>query len=100
MCLNLHTFHKGHHFGLGMIRVDGSMPSEKGIVLIKGKLAEICLNLGDIFGIATDGANVMRKLGRLLGTFPQLCHAHGIHLAVVDVLYKGIAFFKKLICFC
>jgi hypothetical protein len=73
MCLNLHTSQEGKHFGLGMIRVEGSMPSEKGVVLVKSKLADFDLDLGDIFGIVTDGAAVMRKMGRLLGTFQQLC---------------------------
>jgi hypothetical protein len=42
----------------------------------------------DIIGITTDGANVMVKVGRLLPCYQQLCFAHGIQLAVIDVLYK------------
>ena len=30
----------------------------------------------------------MTKMGRLLKIIHQLCHAHGIHLAVCDMLYK------------
>ena len=32
--------------------------------------------------------SVMTKMGKLLPIIHQLCHAHGIHLAVCDVLYK------------
>ena len=34
------------------------------------------------------GASVMVKVGKLLPCYQQLCYAHGIQLAVVDVLYK------------
>ena len=30
----------------------------------------------------------MAKYGRILGITAQLCHNHGIHLAITDVLYK------------
>ena len=30
----------------------------------------------------------MKKMGRLFEALSQLCHAHGLHLAVCDVLYK------------
>ena len=42
----------------------------------------------DIIASTTDGAAMMKKFGRLLKCENQSCHAHGIHLAVVDVLYK------------
>lgn len=31
---------------------------------------------------------VMKKVGRLIQAHQQLCYAHGIQLAVVDVIYK------------
>ncbi|KAJ2937741.1 hypothetical protein O0L34_g19134 [Tuta absoluta] len=42
----------------------------------------------DTIGMTTDGASVMVKVGKLLPLYQQLCHAHGVQLAVVDVLYK------------
>lgn len=36
----------------------------------------------------TDGTAVMVKIGRLSPTHQQLCFAHGVQLAVIDVLYK------------
>lgn len=43
----------------------------------------------DIVCIVTDGASVMKKVGQLISTEQQLCYAHGVQLAVLDVLYKG-----------
>jgi|LakMenEpi03Aug12_release.lakeMendotaPanAssembly.Ray.scaffolds.fasta_scaffold472144_1 hypothetical protein len=40
-------------------------------------------------GLTSDGAATMVAVGRRLGLIHQLCHAHGVHLAVMDVLYKG-----------
>ncbi|CAL8149137.1 unnamed protein product, partial [Orchesella dallaii] len=34
------------------------------------------------------GASVMKRFGQLSRRKHQLCIAHGIHLAIVDVLYK------------
>lgn len=42
----------------------------------------------DIVNLTTDGATVMEKVGRLTDAEHQLCLAHGIHLAVIEVLYK------------
>ena len=41
-----------------------------------------------IVSIASDGTSLMKKLGKLSQVYNQLCYAHGIHLAVCDVLYK------------
>ena len=88
MVVNVHEG-EGHHWGLGLVRVKGSMPAEKCIHLLKRKLEAFGLNLDtDIVGICTDGASVMCKVGKLIGVQHQLCLAHGIHLAVHDVLYK------------
>ena len=35
--------------------------------------------------------SVMEKMGRDIPTLHQVCHSHGIHLAVCDVLYKDIS---------
>lgn len=42
----------------------------------------------DIIGITTDGAKVMVKMGRESRFVHQQCIAHGLHLAVTDVLFK------------
>jgi len=67
-----------------------SMPASKCVELLKKKLQANSLSLeDDIVCIVTDGASVMKKLGKLILPEQQLCYAHGVQLAVLDVLYKG-----------
>lgn len=57
---------------------------------MKEKLAFFGLSLDkDIACIVTDGASVMCALGRTIPSYQQLCLAHGIQCAVLDVLYKS-----------
>lgn len=88
MCLNLHG-QDSEVIGLGMIRVQGSLPAEKAVQLTRKKLEEFGLSVENhIAGVVSDGASVMIKYARLLGIEHQICHSHGLHLAVCDVLYK------------
>lgn len=67
------------------------MPATKAAEIIKETLNEFGLDAEhDIVGLVTDGASVMIKTGKILGKqiFHQLCHAHGYHLTVGDVLYN------------
>lgn len=88
--LNLNVHHlEGTHFNLGLIPIHGSANAEHCVELVKTRLEEFSLHIDtDIVGITTDGASVMKKVGKLLSCYQQLCFAHGIHLAVVDTLYK------------
>jgi hypothetical protein len=89
-CINIHL-PEGQYTSIGMVRVCGSLPAEKEAELLQNKLHEFDLSLDkDVIGITTDGARVMKKMGGILGIVHQLCHAHGLHLAVCDVLYKKI----------
>ena len=75
---------------LGLIRVHGSMPAEKAAEKTRKRLLEFGLNVQDhIFGVVSDGARIMLKYARLLGIEHQICHSHGLHLAVCDVIYKS-----------
>ena len=87
MILNLRD---GQSFqSLGMIRVKGSMKSEKAIELVQGRLAKFNLNLDtDIVATTTDGASVMIKVGRETYPLHIACLSHAIHLCICDVLYK------------
>ena len=88
LCLNVHCSDKCH-YGLGMIRINGSLPSERAVNIVIEKLNEFGLNLiNDVFGCVADGASVMKKMGREMGVIHQLCYCYGIHLAVCDILYK------------
>jgi hypothetical protein len=65
----------------------GNMPAQKCLDLVETKLQRCKLSLSsDIVFTITDGASVMKKLGNLSPAFQQLCFAHGIQLAVLDVL--------------
>ncbi|GBN85180.1 hypothetical protein AVEN_93740-1 [Araneus ventricosus] len=87
--LNLSVRHKEKHINLGLIRIHGSCTVEHTISLIKNRLERFGLDSDtDIIGVTTDGASVMVKVGKLMSCYNQLCFSHGLHLAVVDILYK------------
>ena len=89
LCLNLHD--ENHEtISLGMIAIAGSLPAEKALKLIDIRLSSFGLNRKrHIVGAVTDGASMMKKLVRLMEIEHQLCHAHGTHLAVTDLIYKA-----------
>lgn len=87
--MNVNVHSQAQYWSLGLIRVHGSMPAEKCITLLQEKLTQFNLSLEhDIVCICTDGASVMTKVGKLLPVEQQLCYAHAIQLAVLDVLYS------------
>ena len=87
--ININVHVKNRHWNLGMVRIFGSMPADKAVTIVREKLKEfgICLD-SDIVAATTDGAAVMKKFRKAILPTHQLCLAHGIHLAVCDVLYK------------
>lgn len=87
--LNINLHSKQKHYNLGLVRIHGSCTAEHAIGLVKDRLQSFSINLeSDVIAMTTDGASVMVKIGRLVPCFQQLCFAHGIQLAVVDVIYK------------
>ena len=85
--LNIH-YAEGFQ-SLGMMPVKGSCSAEKVVGLTKERLKLFNLDLNsDIVGATTDGASIMMKFGRLVDIIHITCLAHGIHLAVCDVLYE------------
>ncbi len=88
MVVNLHE--AGPKFwSLGLVRIHGTMPAKKCVQLLEERLKIFGLSLSDdIVGICTDGASVMCKVGKLIDAKQQLCYAHGVQLAVIEVLYK------------
>ena len=85
--INVH-FKGGDFMRIGMVRVRGSLTSERAAELFRNKLAEFDLNEDKHIGLTSDAASVMCKMGRILKLHHQLCHAHGLHLAVCDIIYK------------
>lgn len=87
--LNVNVHGKKIFWNLGLVRVEGRFPAEKCITALKTTMQDNNLNIDkDITSITTDGASVMQKVGRLLPCNQQLCFAHAIHLAVINVLYN------------
>lgn len=87
MNINLH-FNEGF-INLGLERMLGSHNSNDCLELLIKKLNMFNVSLtNDVVCITTDGASVMEKLGYTSPSEYQLCFAHAIHLAVVDVIYK------------
>lgn len=91
MNINIHNkdFDMAKYKNLGLVRIQGSMPAEVGTQLLQQRLSDFGLILeDDIIAFTTDGASVMVKMGRNFDGHHQLCLAHGIQLAVLEVLYK------------
>ncbi len=85
---NISLFTTSAQFNLGLCRIRKKFDFSNAINSIKIKLAEFNLDINqDIVGITTDGAALMKKIGRLLLCEHQICINHGIHLAVMDSLY-------------
>ena len=87
-CFNLHL-PDGDFIRIGLKRIRGSMKAEGCLKLTEEILDFYDLMVKDSPASCTDGASLMEKYGRLLKIIHQMCHQHGIHLAVTDVLYKA-----------
>lgn len=87
--LNIILFGNDKLWNLGLTRIKGSLPAEQCVDVVNERLNVFGLNLhSDIVSITTDGAAMMKKVGKLISCSQILCMAHGIQLGVVDVLYK------------
>lgn len=76
-------------WNLGLVRCKGSMTAEKCLDAVIKKIEWFDLSMyRDIVSIMTDGESVMAKVRKLSNSHQQLCFAHAIQLAVIDVLYK------------
>ena len=86
--INVHAT-EGKFWNLGMVRIYGNFPADFAVQVVKEKLLEFQISLEKhIVACVTDGAPFMVKFGKEIDCEHQLCYAHGIHLAVCDVLYK------------
>ena len=79
-CVNVHES-GGKHTAIGMIRVKGTFMGERAAEILTEKLREFDLEDSHLVANTTDGASVMKKMGRLLKQMHQLCHAHGRSMA-------------------
>lgn len=84
--LNLHQA-SGQFYNLGLIRIHGSCNSIQMHNIIESHLQDFGITFNkDIVACTADGAAVNVKFGGESPTELQQCLAHGIHLAVMDVL--------------
>ena len=66
----------------------GSLPALRLKNLMEEHLSKFTINLSqDVVALVTDGAEVMKCVGRKIGCYHLICMCHGIHLAVTDVLF-------------
>ena len=87
MNINVHIASK--FWNLGMARIYGRMPAEKVVENLIEKLDEFKIDLFQhIVSIVCNGAPVMVKMGKLSCIHQHTCLVHGVHLAVVAVLYS------------
>ena len=83
---------------IGTARIVGSLNAKAAEKELRQKLAEFGLSLEtDVVATTTDGASVMERMGKDLPSLHQICMAHGLHLAVTDVLYKVCKMYSHLI---
>ena len=88
MNLNLHN--ATNFPSLGLIRICGSMNTEKAIQFVHDRLEKFHLKLdNDIVATITDGASVMMKFGKTTTPIYLACLVHAIHLCICDILYKN-----------
>ncbi|UYV80790.1 hypothetical protein LAZ67_19001745 [Cordylochernes scorpioides] len=86
--LNINIHSRTKVCNLGLTRISGVFSSEQCKYVIGAKLLEFGIDFEtDIVCVTTDGCAMMVKLGHIIGPLQQLCYAHGLHLAVMDVLY-------------
>ncbi|GFU85696.1 BED-type domain-containing protein [Trichonephila clavipes] len=76
-------------WNIGLTHVSRSIPAEKCVEVLKSKLAKHGLSLKEnIVSRTTDGATIIKKVGKLIGANHQFCYSHGIQLGVINVLYQ------------
>ena len=93
--LNAVLLGSDNFWNLGLVRIFGSATSDNILNLIKTHLMKYDLDFDhNIACIITDGCSVMTCIGDLIkqSVVPvqqQLCFAHAVQLAVVEVIYSG-----------
>ena len=88
--LNINLHNATNFQSLCVVRINGSMNTEKAIQFVRDCLEKFHLNLeNDIVATITDGARVMIKFGKTTTAIHIACLAHAIHLCICDVFYKN-----------
>ena len=86
---------KDKYYSLEMVSIDGSLNAACATELLREKLLEFKVSLDShIVAMVSDGAAMMLKMGHEILAEHQVCLAHGMHLAVIEVLYKTKAYIQ------
>ena len=95
--LNSVKLFSNKHYSLGLVSIDGSLNAACATELWREKLLEFKVLLDShIVALVSDGAAMMLKMGHEIHTEHQVCLAHGLHLAVIELLYKTKAYIQAL----
>ena len=87
--LSINVHGKGDLLNLGLVQIK-SFSAEICSDAISNRLSEFGLDVRtDIVEITTDGCAMMKKLGRIIPLFQQLCYAHGLQLVIQDIFYRS-----------
>ena len=87
--MNIHAY-PYQIFHTGLVRIEESFTAHYVLELITNHLSLFGISMeSDVVAIVCDGSSVMVNLCRVSRVESMLCNAHGIHLAVMAVLYKN-----------
>jgi hypothetical protein len=90
--LNIHLFSTNFSYNLGNVYIKNTCTATEMKTMIQERLSIFGIDLNkDVIAFMSDGANVCKALGKQLNIIHQLCLDHGVHLAVVKVLYSQMA---------
>ena len=89
--MNINVHYQNDVMSLGLIRMLESCGAVKILQLLEKQLADFGITnmQTSVVSIVSDGASVMKKLGKISQHNHQPCYAHGVHLAVCDALCKN-----------
>ena len=89
--LNIHCRDEscmGRIYNLGLARITENMTADKCESLVREHLSSYEIPLdSSIVAVTSDYCSMMAKFGKQIPNIHQPCYAHGIHLAVCDLLY-------------
>ena len=76
-------------WNLGLIRIEGKTNYLLSSDDIDHRLQDFNLDLSSIICLLSDGASINLAIARHIDIYIKICLAHGIHLAIISVLYSN-----------
>lgn len=86
---NLLIYSSDSFWNLGLVRIHGSTNHLLLKEDIQSRLEDFDINMDDIIAMMSDGAAINGAISNATGLLQQKCLAHGIQLAVNDILYNS-----------